>query len=420
MFVRRSLVAALIPLVVAGLLVGVSAPAEAAGPQVFGRVTDASTGKPIKTVKVLLFDASWGYIGRVKVRPNGVYQLAAPGPGSYHLQFVDGRPAYNTKAYAARLDVRIRVGTSPAQKNVRLQRGGAIGGTVEVKGKPAAKAKIRAIASTGGQVIEVQADKKGQYALGGLAKDDYRVFAYDTKNRRVGTSKLLRKVRLRTFRPASFNLTTKPGLIRGFLTTGGSRARGIVYVTAVNKKTGEYWVQRVSAGNVSLRGLTPGPYRLVVPDTNGWFGGSFNIGNVRAGGKRNASINLTTRGGTFTGQAVDSRTGQGIPNISVRLTDATGKVHAELPANQDGTFRIGGSVRQQAGMTVTVFAYSTIQGASYAAEVRTGLTLADNADQSLGRVTVQRTDPEPPAPPITPTPTTTTPGPSPSPSPVSP
>ena len=293
---RRSLVAALLPFIVAaGVLMGVSAPADAAGgPQIFGRVTDASTGSPIKTVKVLLFDADFVYVRQTKVKANGVYQMASPGAGSYHLQFVDGRPAYNTKAYAARLDVRVRVASSAVQKNVRLHRGGAIGGTIKVKGKRAANASIRAI-SNGGQVITVNANKRGEYALGGLAKDDYRVFAYDAKNRRVGKSKLVRKVKLRSFRQASFNLKTKPAAIRGFLTVNGAKARGIVFVTAVNKRTGEFWVQKVSAGNLSLRGLTPGPYKLQVPDTDSFVGGTFNLGTIRAGAKRDTTINLAGR-----------------------------------------------------------------------------------------------------------------------------
>ncbi|MBD8607571.1 hypothetical protein IFT73_11940 [Aeromicrobium sp. CFBP 8757] len=405
---RRPLVAALLSvLVTVGALVGVSTPAQAAGPQVYGRVTDASTGSPVSTVRVLLFDANWTYLKRVKVRGNGIYQLVPPGPGNYHLQFVDGRPAYNTKAYAARLDVRVRVGSGPVQKNVRMKRGGAIGGVVKVRGKRAAKAHIRAV-SNGGQVIEVDANKKGEYALGGLAKDDYRVFAYDARNRRVGKSKLIRSVKLRTFRQASFNLTTKPGAIRGFLTLGGARARGVTYVTAVNKKSGEYWVKKVSAGNISLRGLTPGPYRLQVPDTNGYFGGSFTIGSVRAGGKRNVTIDLGTRGGTFTGQAVD-KNGVGIPNISVRMTDAQGRVLDERPTNQDGTFAIGGTARQQGGVTVVVFPYSTIQGHTYQAWTSSVLTLFNNQDLSLGRITLQR-EPDPVTPtttaPTTPAPTT--------------
>ncbi len=407
---RRPFVAALLSvLVTIGALVGVSTPAEAAGPQIYGRVTDASTGSSVKTVRVLLFDANWSFIRRVKVRGNGVYQLTPPAPGSYHLQFVDGRPAYNTKAYAARLDVRVRVGSGPVQKNVRMKRGGAIGGVVKVKGKRAANAHIRAV-SNGGQVIQVDANKKGEYALGGLAKDDYRVFAYDARNRRVGKSKLVRKVKLRTFRQASFNLTTKPGTIRGFLTLGGSRARGVTFVTAVNKKTGEYWVKKVASGNISLRGLTPGPYRLEVPDTAGYFGGSFNIGSLRAGARRNVTVDLSTRGGTFTGQAVD-KNGVGIPNISVRLSDAQGRVLDERPTNQDGTFAIGGTARQQGGVKVTIFPYSTIQGHTYQPWTSPVLTIINNRDQSVGRVTLER-EPDP----VTPTPApTTTPAPTPTP-----
>nr|WP_255669660.1 carboxypeptidase-like regulatory domain-containing protein [Aeromicrobium wangtongii] len=413
---RRSLMAAVLSILLAvGALVAVSAPAEAsARPQIFGRVTDASTGKPIGRIKVRLFTEGFGYIREVKTRSNGVYQMTSPGPGSYHLQFVDGRPAYDTKAYAAKLDVRTRVGSSAVQKNVRLRRGGAIGGTIKVQGKRAAKARVRAI-SNGGQVIEVTANKRGEYALGGLAKDDYRLFAYDAKKRRVGKSKLIRSVKLRTFRKASFDLRTKPGLIRGFLTAGGARVRGTVFVTAVNKKTGEFWVQKVSAGNLSLRGLTPGSYRLQVPDTNGYFGGSFNIGRIRAGAKRNATINLSTRGGTFSGQAVDATEGYGIPNISVRLTDARGKVHDERPANQDGTFRIGGTIRPQSGMTITVFAYSTIKEHAYKPTVLGALTMANNVDHNFGQIRIERNDPPPAVPAPDPTVPTTEPTPTPTP-----
>ncbi|MFC5679680.1 carboxypeptidase-like regulatory domain-containing protein [Aeromicrobium endophyticum] len=391
---RRTCAAAVTALLVAAAtLVGVSSPAQAAGPQIYGRVTDAAGGATIKSVRVSLFSADWTFLRRVKVGSSGVYQLPAPAPGTYHLQFVDGRPAYKTNAYAARLDVPIRVGSSSVQKNVRLKRGGAIGGVVKVKGARAAKARIRAV-SNGGQVIEVTADKRGQYALGGLAKDDYRVYAYDSRKRRVGKSKLVRNVKLRTFRKTSFNLTTRPGSIRGFLTVGGARARGTVFVTAVNKKTGEYWVQKVSHGNLSLRGLTPGPYRLDVPDTGGWFGGSFSIGRVRAGGMRDTTINLATRGGTFSGTVVDSSSqpAYGIPNISVRLEDAQGRTLDERPANQDGTFTIGGTARQQPGVTVLVLAYAPIKERSYAPYRTKTLNLVNNTAQDLGVISMQRTD----------------------------
>ncbi|MET0929530.1 MAG: carboxypeptidase-like regulatory domain-containing protein [Aeromicrobium sp.] len=292
----RPFTAAVLALLVAvGVLVGVSAPAEAARPQIYGRVTDASTDKPIKTVKVLLFTDDFDYVRQTKVRANGVYQMTSPGPGKYRLQFVDARPAYDTKAYAARLDVPIRVGSSAVQKNVRLHRGGAIGGTIKVKVKGRTKgaknALIRAVGQNG-QVIEVNANKKGEYALAGLGEDTYRVFAYDSAKRRVGKSKVIKKVKLRSWRKVSFVLKTKPGTIRGFVRSGGSKARGNIYVTAVNKKTGEYWVKKVSAGNLSLRGLTAGSYRLQVPTAAGYVGDTFNIGKVRAGRTKDVTIYL--------------------------------------------------------------------------------------------------------------------------------
>lgn len=295
---HRPLAAAFLSLLLAvGVLVGISAPAEAVTrPQIYGRVTDASTNKPIKTVKVLLFDDNFTYIRQTKVRGNGVYQMTSPGPGRYRLQFVDARPAYDTKAYAARLDVPIRVGSAAVQKNVRLHRGAAIGGTVKVKVKGktrgAANALIRAVGSKTGQVITVNANKKGEYALAGLGTDSYRVYAYDSAKRRVGKSKLIRNVKLRSWRKVSFVLRTKPATIRGFVRSGGAKARGIVYVTAVNKNTGEFWVQRVAAGNLSLRGLTAGSYRLEVPAGGGYAAGRFNVGKVRAGGTRDVTINL--------------------------------------------------------------------------------------------------------------------------------
>jgi hypothetical protein len=299
MFARhRPIAVALVSFLVAlGVMVGVSSPVQAVDrPELYGRVTDASTGKPIKTVKVLLFTDDFTYIRQTKVRANGVYEMTSPGAGRYRLQFVDARPAYDTKAYAARLDVPVRVGSSAVQKNVRLHRGGAIGGTVKVKikGKTrgAKNALIRAIGSSSGQVITVNANKNGEYALAGLGNDSYRVFAYDSAKRRVGKSKLVRKVKLRSWHKVSFVLAKKPSAIRGFVRAGGAKARGIVYVTAVNKSTGEYWVQKVAAGNLSMRGLTAGSYRLEVAAGNGYLADRFTIGKLRPGRTRDVTINL--------------------------------------------------------------------------------------------------------------------------------
>ena len=162
---RRPLFALLLSAVlVSGVAVGVSAPAHAESAAViYGSVKDSSTGYSVKSFKVTLFDADFTYLKETRVNKNGRYQISSPGPGIYHLQFVDARPPYDTKAYAARLDVPVRVvSTSWVQKSVKVHRGGAIGGSVRVRGKRVPNATIRAI-SDHGQVITVQSDKKGQY-----------------------------------------------------------------------------------------------------------------------------------------------------------------------------------------------------------------------------------------------------------------
>lgn len=387
---RRTPVHAAVALVLLLAAVVAASPAQAVTPEIFGRITDARTGAAARTAQVLLFDADFRYLSRTSVRRDGVYSVPPPGPGRYHLQVVDGRPAYDTKAYAARLDVPVRVGTSSVQKNVRLRRGGAIGGTVEVRGRPAAHAQVRAI-SNGGQLITTTADRQGNYALGGLARDDYRVFAYDARHRRVGPSRLVRAVKLGSFRRASFDLRTRPGAIRGFLTLGGERAVDAVTVTAVNRRTGEFWVQKVTGGILSIRGLTAGSYRLQVPDTGGHFGRTVAIGRVRVGRTLSVTVDLPARGGTVSGRVVDATDGAGVPNISIRLSDAQGRTQAELPAGQDGSFRIGGTVRQQSGMTVTVFAYDTINGHRYEPMTFGSLAITDNQDVTLGTIQLTRT-----------------------------
>lgn len=435
----RALAFALSALLVSGGIVSATTTAHAAeNAKIRGYVTD-SAGRAAKTVTVRLFrsdanDKNWTYVRAVNVRASGVYEVKTNGPGRYHLQLVDRRPAYNLKSYARIPNIDVNVGTSAVFRNVRVQTGGAIGGTVRVKSrsryKGAGYAKVRAIGNDG-QVYEVQSDKRGQFALGGLPKGSYRVFAYDRANRRVGTSKLVRNVKLRSFRKVSFKLRTRPSAYRGFLTVGNGNtlARGGVTVTAVNQRTGEYWVRRISGGGLSLTGLTAGSYKLTIPDTNGHFGRVVTLPSVRPGQTRSISVNLPVRGGTISGTVVDAVSHKPIPNISVRLVDAQGKTQQELPAKADGRFTLGGTIRPRSGMTVMIFAYDRIGEHYYTARTFSGLSISNNtvlnlntiADDGGAYIELQRDDPAPtptpttPAPsastPTTPAPTTTTPAP---------
>jgi hypothetical protein len=421
---RRITASILSLLLVMGALVASHSSASAASnAKIRGYVTDSS-GRAAKTMSVRLFqsdanDKNWRYLRQVKVRSSGAYEIRTDGPGRYHLQLVDTRPTWDLNSYARVPNVNVNVKNRAVFKNVRVRVGGGIGGKVRVKVgsryKAGSKALIRAI-STDGQVYESRADSNGNYAVGGLTKGSYRVFAYDSKNRKVGKSKYVRGVKLRGYKKASFKLTKAPSAYRGFITVGNgnSLARGSVTVTLINKSTGEYWIKRVRRGALSVTGLTAGSYRLVVPDTSGHFGRTFNLPRVRTGKTRSVSVNLPTAAGLIKGTAVDAVTRKGIPNISVRLKDANGKTQQEVTANNKGQFTLGGWIRPSTGWTVTIFAYDKIGEHHYISRTFTGLAIRNNTVVNLnqmfdngGSIRMQRKPVPTPSPTRTATPTPT-------------
>lgn len=420
---RRALAFTLSALLVTGGVVSANSAAQAAAnAKIRGYVTDSS-GKAARTMSVRLFrsdanDKNWTYLRKVNVRSSGAYEVATNGPGRYHLQLVDRRPAYDLNSYARIPNINVNVGKSAVFKNVRVRIGGAIGGSVKVRGKSryqnGAGATVRAI-SNEGQVFDVTADKSGQFALGGLPSGTYRVFAYDAKNRRVGSSKLVRKVKLKSFRKVSFKLSTKPSAYRGFLTVGdgNSLAKGAVTVTAVNKRTGEYWVRKVSRGALSLRGLTSGTYTLMVPDTYGYFGRTVTLPRVKPGQTRAVNVNLPVKGGTFTGTVRDQDGRTALKNASVRMRTTDGRVW-ETTTNSAGRFSIGGTLRgPMSGVTITVLTYGKIGEYTYISKTFGGQSVRNNVnvelhDSGLNYIALSRRVTPTPS---TPTPTVTTPTP---------
>jgi hypothetical protein len=427
---QRLLGAALSAFLLVATLVGLSGPAQAADdePHIYGYVTGKTradkkhkaTTVAASTMTVRLFrsdadDTGWTYLREVKVKSSGIYDVATDGAGRYHLQLVDSRPSYDVDSWARIPDVPVDVTADGAVKNVTARIGGALYGTIKAAGKKAPASLVRAISDTG-QIYEVVTDRQGKYALGGLPLDNYRVYAYDGKKRRVGASKLVRAVTSLSFRGASFNLKTRPSAYRGFLRLGGRLATKAVTVTAVNNRTHEYWVQTIEGGALSLRGLTAGSYTLTVPDTGGYFGTTAQLAAVKAGQTRSVDVNLSTRAGTFTGTVVDATSGNPIPNVSIRLKDAKGVTQQELTASAAGTFTIGGTLRAQTGVTIEIFAYDKIGEYFYDARTFSGLSIVDNQTLDLNTISGDTTTggakviklartPSTPAP-VTPTPTT--------------
>lgn len=352
---RTGLALALVVGLLASLLlvVGATAPAEAAARtyEVRGQVTGPRD--EVGRIKVRWFSRNWTYLGEKRVR-NGIYTLSLA-PGSYRLQFVDQRPSYDVTKYAP-ADIAVRVRDRTVQKDVRMKRGAALTGTVKVAGKAGKGARVVA-ANTYEQSYETKANAQGQFAIGGLPTGKYSVFTYDRRSTYVGKSTYAGKIKRGHAKNLSIRLTKKGGsLLVDLFHADGTRAGGKFAVTAVSRKTGQWWTATARGGKVTFRGLYPGRYRLVAPGNGDWLPrtGPIQGANVRAGRADLASRFVwTQRGGSITGRLVDSNDGTTpMPGVAVALYNSAGSAIGSTKTNATGGFRFGGQLTTQSGLTV--------------------------------------------------------------------
>lgn len=379
----------LVAFVATGLLV--PPPAEAASGRARGTVV--GTGKDYSPdVTVAWYTAGWSFIGKRRA-PGGAYSLVLA-PGTYHLQFTDRRPTYDVSRYAP-TDVLVVVrGGSTTVKNVRMRRGAAIGGVVKAGGKVAGGARVVA-ANTSRNSFETTADKSGRYALGGLPAGTYSVFFYDRRKAYVGRSAYLRKAKAGSYTAVNGALRKRAGRLVVDLYAGPDPYRGVAYVTAVSRRTGQFWTAKAAHGTVTLVGLFPGRYRLVVPGTGNYLGGTFAVrGRVRAGRVSFGSVRLTHHGASITGRVVDANdTTFPLSGAYVTLRDGTGKTLQTAKSATDGTFRLAGQLTTRHDLSIAVGPgpYSDYLGqgthyCKYATTTRSSISVTSGHTTALGAV----------------------------------
>jgi hypothetical protein len=289
------------PALIAALLLGLvasfaltvvaSAPAQA---DTTGRVRGniAAGGGQLQKATVRWFTDQWAYLGARKVR-GGAYQLDLA-PGTYWLQVVDDAPSYDVGKFApTNVKVTVRAGAT-AVKNVRMQRGAAVTGTVKAGGKVAGGARVVA-ANRDEQSFETKANSKGQFAIGGLPAGTYSLFTYDRRNTFVDKSVFVGKVKAGQAKNTHVALRKRAGTLLVDLYAGSQPVSGKVTVTVTSKKTGQWWTATSRRGSVTLAGLYPGRYTLEMPDTDGYAGrtGAVQSGNVRPNRTAFGSFRLT-------------------------------------------------------------------------------------------------------------------------------
>jgi hypothetical protein len=308
-------------------------------------------------MKVLWFTKDWSYLG-TEAAAGGSYSLNLA-VGSYHLQFVDQRPSYQTDKYAP-TDIAVTVHAGRTQKNVTMKKGAFITGTLKTKGNPAGNARVVA-ANEDQTSFETTADKKGRFAVGGLPEGKYSVFTYDHRHTYVGKSTYAGKLTPGGSTNLAINLTKKAGSLRVYMYTSANGVRkqvtGNPVVTAVSIATGQFWSEKVKGGNVVFQGLYPGQYKLVANGFGVWFAKTAAIEGVtvRSGTTKFGKFTYTKRGGWITGTVVDgSNPSIALGGATVQLWNADGTKLVETTSRDDGGFTLSGPLTTQSDLTIVV------------------------------------------------------------------
>ena len=348
-------------------------------------------------VEVLWFTSEWRYLGR-KNAGAGTYTINLA-PGTYWLQFVDRREAYDIGKYAP-TDVKVTVGAGRVVRNVTMQRGAYITGTVRLgDGRPGAKATVTA-ANTAGRSFSTTANARGQFAIGGLPQSKYSVFTWDRRKRWVGKSTWAGKVRTGRGENVAVRLGQRSGALRLLLDTRTGPLRAKTQVTVTSKETGQWWTATSRGGSAVLKGLYPGRYTVQFPGAGIWLRATVPVrgATVRAGSTSIGQAKLTRRGGWITGQAVDAGApAYPLANAQVRLYDAYGTLLDETESDAAGHFTLDGQIYTQTGMTVVVDPDPQLGGytqtASYCqfeAAQLPGIPATQGTETALGAVPVPR------------------------------
>jgi len=347
--------------------------AHAASGRITGQITAPGGSGDVSKLRVALFDRNWNFIEARRANRYGIYTFGRRPVGTYWVQVSDRRPAYDVTKFAT-TDAKVKVFAGRVKPaNLVVRRGAAITGTVRAGGAVASKARLVATNQYGG-AYEVRANERGEFALGGLSEGNYSLFAYDRRGQFTGPSVWVPGMTPGRISNVAVALATRAGGLVVNLSAGGRDLPKPVTVTAVNRKTGQFWVARSRRSQVTLGGLHPGRYRLTVPGVGDYLSRTANVRvPVRSGAFRFTAFQLTRRGGWFTGSVVDATDGDALPKVTLSLYDSAGSLRDRTTSRADGTFRIGGSLGDEKQLTLVAEVPSGVEGQKYKRVEITGL-----------------------------------------------
>jgi hypothetical protein len=357
----RIAVALVVALLGALVATGVDAPAQAVDKQlVYGAINCPGLSR-CPGIKMLWFDADWSYVGQQRANGGGYSIRLAP--GTYYLQFVDQRPAWDTSKYAP-TDIKVSVGERTVHKNVTMTPGAAITGVARAGGHALRYARVVA-ANKALQSFPTTADERGRFAIGGLPQGQYCLFTYDRAKTWVDKCTWAGAVAPRQIKNVPVRLTRKAGSLTVFVQTASGGSAPASTVTVTSKATGQWWTAKVRRGKAVLRGLYPGRYRIKYDAAGVWFtqGGSVHGAVVRSGRMAFGDFRLTKRGGWIRGSVIDGgSTGtyslmppyEGANGATITLRNAAGAKIASTYSDAHGNFKLDGQLATQSGLVIDV------------------------------------------------------------------
>lgn len=214
------------------------------------------------------------HVKTIRTPLSGRFRVSGLPAGRYQLQISDQSPRWQTTCFAARSQwVTVGLGQTVA-RHVLVRRGAFITGRI-TRGPNNARARYARVAASDstGLSLDVRSNNRGEFALCGFNRGAVRAWAYDAQRRWVGKP---RDVRVRPARGVNIvmRMRNPAGAIHGFVHVDGTLPRKPMWITAVSRRTGQWWVVPVRRGEMSLRGLVPGRYTLTFPAVGSFRGGS--------------------------------------------------------------------------------------------------------------------------------------------------
>ncbi|WP_028472722.1 hypothetical protein [Nocardioides alkalitolerans] len=327
-----------------------SSSAAAAGKGILRGTIRQSNGQIYnRPVKVTLFTQDWTYIGATTVTTGYKFTVTE---GLYRIQVTDTRPTYDTNRFAP---TDVSTGVEAGNTRVRdavMRRGASITGTVTTGRVTGSNARVVA-SNQYGQSYETRANSAGQFAIGGLPTANYSLFTYDARGQWADTSMWLPNRKIGSNTNVAVVLRRAAGALTIDLYGGNSPLAGSATLTATNRTTGQWYTAKASGGSVTFAGIMPGPYTLSVPDMGNYLGRSGPVASGRhvpTGDILYTSFQLTQRGGSVTGFAVDDRvSNRRLPSVQVKLYDKYGTLKGSTWTSPSGLFTINGALRSDSG-----------------------------------------------------------------------